>query len=349
MEVEIKIAKMSERGTKSLLRRLIKPAREKHVAATLIKLHEDFAPEIAIGIGNPVTNRMKVMSHEAEGEGDWASRHGWEYNNIMITTKEEENKAGGRGNRGSTNYATRTIDWNEAWLDQKYWLRPDYETFLHRIALKRTDRAFSAWLQKQTQKLWGVIGSRGVQITGTMDSETCWEAYLTFKLSDGAQFDLKCKITYHHDGGMYQSPTTFHNVITAAGEKIFPSEKQVKDHLAPSATPSPEAKPEPEENMKLTKTHALRPGENRTYCYWALRDAGLDPLAGSRPFYPPTGEKPTCKICLKGVERDAAKAVTAPKPPKSITSQADPALALKRHNAAVKAHETRRRLAAIKG
>jgi len=35
--------------------------------------------------------------------------------------------------------------------------------------------------------------------------------------------------------------------------------------------------------------------------------------------------------------------------PNSATSQADPVLALKRHNAAIKAHETRRRLAAQKG
>jgi hypothetical protein len=94
---------------------------------------------------------------------------------------------------------------------------------------------------------------------------------------------------------------------------------------------------------KTTKTHALRPGENRTYCYFSNANGGAFDAAGRR-FYPPEGELPTCKICLAGINRDAAKR----KLPKSATSQADPALALKRHNAAVKAHETRRRLAAQK-
>jgi len=47
----------------------------------------------------------------------------------------------------------------------------------------------------------------------------------------------------------------------------------------------------------------------------------------------------------KEVRTASVKPAMPFKQPKSLTSQQDPALALKRHNAAVKAHETRRRLA----
>jgi hypothetical protein len=53
---------------------------------------------------------------------------------------------------------------------------------------------------------------------------------------------------------------------------------------------------------QTTKTHAMRPGENRTYCYFCNPNGGdFDDLG--RQFFPPKGEKPTCLICRRGVEK----------------------------------------------
>jgi hypothetical protein len=52
----------------------------------------------------------------------------------------------------------------------------------------------------------------------------------------------------------------------------------------------------------VPKTHAQRPNEDRTYCYYKIGDEVEDRERKLGEFYAAEGEEPTCKVCLKAMK-----------------------------------------------
>lgn len=235
MKVEIKISRMSETGAVGLWEQLLAPAMQDFRSRAMGRQREQYAKLIAEG--TPVTHRWLL---ETYGQ-DWTSeRHLPESVNELMVLAPGEKEIPDRDKflwDASGSYYLfqdgKRVR-NEAWLNQKLLLNPDYEKIFAERATEATERQFRGFIIKQSQKTYGVLGTRGAEVSGTVDDNDCWQAYLTFNLSDGARFDMKCKLTYHYDGSVYQTPTTFHNVFTATGIEVkCPSEAKVKELLAP--------------------------------------------------------------------------------------------------------------------
>jgi hypothetical protein len=240
VKVKIKIKRMSEKGATGLWRKLLKPAMAKFHAAKLEQERQHYADLIAqtgtftnrwmlehypLGVGfgtDHISDRAKQLTVLAPGEKAIADKDEFLWTPDRKYYLQDEN---------------HDRIHNEAWLDQELVVNPDCEKIFLKRAAEATERQFGGFIAKQSDKIWGVLGDRGVEISGFVNDENCWEAYLTFKLSDGSKFDIKCQLTYHYDGSPYQSPTTFHNVVAADGTKVEPSEAKVKSLLGTKVLP----------------------------------------------------------------------------------------------------------------
>ena len=112
-------------------------------------------------------------------------------------------------------------------------VRPDIDEYIKKLVAEDMRAMFEGFIQKQTKKTDGILKGRSVEVTGRVTGNL--ECYLTFKLEDGARFQMQTQIVWKvsvNNNLFWQFPTTFHEAFTAAGEKIkAPSEAKLKANL----------------------------------------------------------------------------------------------------------------------